>query len=115
MEGNVIVKEKSKNIIEHLKKVKEEKGITFQEISDMTADITSLSFIIVPIDFDISANKSCASSQLTSRAFETALTAQSPTVFLPNGLLLKNLYITCPPMGLLQQKKRTPESNQKSP
>lgn len=38
MEGNVIVKEKSKNIIEHLKKVKEEKGITFQEISDMTAD-----------------------------------------------------------------------------
>lgn len=32
------VTEKSKNIIEHLKKVKDEKGITFQEISDKTAE-----------------------------------------------------------------------------
>jgi hypothetical protein len=32
------VKEQSKNIIEHLKKVKEDKGLTFQEISDMTAE-----------------------------------------------------------------------------
>lgn len=31
-------KEKSKIIIEKLKKVKEEKGITYQEISDMTAE-----------------------------------------------------------------------------
>ena len=31
-------KEKSKNIVEHLKRVKEEKGITFQEISDLTAE-----------------------------------------------------------------------------
>ena len=32
------VKEQSKNIIEHLKKVKDEKGLTFQEISDLTAE-----------------------------------------------------------------------------
>lgn len=32
------IAEKSKNIIEHLKVVKEEKGITFQEISDKTAE-----------------------------------------------------------------------------
>lgn len=32
------VKEQSKNIIEHLKRVKDEKKLTFQEISDMTAE-----------------------------------------------------------------------------
>lgn len=32
------VKEKSQNIIEHLKRVKSEKKLTFQEISDMTAE-----------------------------------------------------------------------------